>query len=333
MATLATGNPTLLDLSTQFTSDGTPLPIAELLHQVNPALDDIPFEESNSTTGHKISARQELPSVTLRRINQGVVPTKSQYGSIHESIGLFEAQGNVDEKLAKLSTNVPRFRMNQNIGHIEAMSQRFFRSMFYGDPEITPEEFLGFSPRFDAIAAGGNIAPQIIDAGGNDTDLTSIWLVGWGENSVMGIYPQGSQAGLQHFDMGVELVDDGTGTNAKYRAYRDVFQLDAGLAVYDYRNVVRIANIDLSNLTTDAATGAKLIELMTFAVEGLNNDAGLNPVFYMPRKVRAYLRQQITNKNNVFLSMGEVAGKKVVQFDGYPVRRVDSILLNETRIT
>lgn len=333
MSTLSAALPTLLDMSKQFTNDGTPLPIAELLHKMYPSFNDIPFEESNSTTGHQISARQELPGVTLRRINGGVVPTKSQYGSILESLGLFEAHGKVDEKLVKLSTNPARFRMNQSTGHFEAMGQRFATSLFYGDPDVTPEEFLGIAPRLDAISAGGSSAAQIIDAGGNDTDLTSIYLVGWGENSVMGIYPKGSQAGLVHHDMGVELVDDGSGTGASFRAFRDVYQLDAGLAVYDYRNLVRIANIDLSSLTTNAATGAKLIELMVFAIEQMNRLDGLNPVFYMPRKVRAYLRQQITNKNNVWLSMKEVAGEKVVAFDGITVRRVDSIAENESRIT
>lgn len=334
MAVLANTFPTLLDMSKQFTSDGTPLPIAELLHKLNPNLNEVPFEESNSTTGHQISARQELPQVTLRRINGGVVPSKSQYGSIIESMGLFEAHGNVDEKLAKLSTNVNRFRLNQNKGHIEAMGQRFWQSFFYGDPEVTPEDFLGMAPRYDAIAAApGNLAPQIIDAGGNDTDLTSIWLVGWGENSVMGIYPKGSTAGLQHYDMGVELVDDGSNTGAKFRAYRDVFQLDAGIAVYDYRNIVRIANIDLSNLTKDAGTGADLIDLMVQAIEQINNPEGLRLQFYVPRKIRSFLRRQITNKKNVWLSMKEVAGEAVVDFDGASVRRSDSILLNESRVT
>lgn len=333
MAVLNTGFPTLLDASKQFTSDGKPLPIAELLHKVNVNLDDIPWEESNSTTGHRISARQELPEVALRRINQGVLPTKSQYGDILESMALFEAHGKVDEKLVKLQKNEAQFRLNQNTGHIEAMGQRWNRSLFYGDPDVTPEEFLGLAPRLDAIAAGGNAAPQIIDAGGNDTDLTSIYLVGWGPNGAMAIYPRGSQAGLQHHDMGVDLVNDSSGTGAQFRAYRDVFQLDAGLAVYDYRNIVRIANIDLSNLTKNAATGADLIDLMVQAVEQINIPEGLNLVFYMPRKIRSFLRRQITNKTNVWLSMGEVAGKSVLQFDDIPVRRVDSILLNEARIT
>lgn len=332
MAVLANGLPTLLDVSTQFGSDGRPLPLVELLHKTNPAMNDIPWEEANSSTGHKISARQQLPATTLRRINGGVLPSKSQYGTIIESTGLFAARGQIDRTLVDLAGDKAAFRMNENKGHIESMGQRFMQSMLYGDPRVVPDEFLGLAPRFDSLAGTALSSTQIIDAGGNDTDLTSIYLVGWGSNSVMGIYPKGTQAGVKHDDMGVDLADDGSGTGAAFPAYRDWFELDAGLAVYDYRNIVRIANIDLSNLTTNAATGAKLIELMTFAVEMLNNPEDLNPVFYMPRKVRAYLRQQITNKSNVWLNMKEVAGQSVVAFDGFPVRRVDSIALNESRV-
>lgn len=333
MATLATGMPTLLDVSTQFGADGKPLPLAELLHKTNPALNDIPFQEANSATGHKIAARQALPDATLRRINGGVTPSKSQYGSIIESTGMFTSLGKIDSKLAQLSQNPAKFRMNENSGHVEAIGQRFFQSLFYGDTSVTPEDFLGIAPRFASLTGTSLSKTQIIDAGGNDTDLTSIYLVGWGDTSVYGIYPAGTSAGLVHKDMGEELVDDGSGTGAQFPALRDWFELDAGIAVADYRNIVRIANIDVSALTADASAGAKLIDLMTIATEQLNNPEGLNPVFYVPRVVRTYLRLQITNKNNVWLSMKEIAGEKVVAFDGNAVRRADSILLNESRVT
>ena len=331
MAILESGIPTLLDVSTRFTADGKPLPVAELLNKTNPAFSDIPFMEANSALGHQTSARQALPATALRRINGGVKPTKSQFGNIVESMGLFSALGQVDSKLVDLAGDKAAFRASENKGHIESMGQRFFQSMFYGDPLVTPEDFLGLAPRLASLGSS-LVANQILDAGGNDTDLTSIYLVGWGEGSVMGIYPKGTQAGIVHKDMGEELVDDPSQVGAKYPALRDWFELDAGISVQDYRNVVRIANIDLSNLTFNAATGANLISLMVMAVEMMNNPDGLNPVFYGPRKVMAYLRQQITNKANVWLSTKEVAGQHVTAFDGIPFRRVDSILLNESRV-
>lgn len=57
------------------------------------------------------------------------------------------------------------------------------------------------------------------------------------------------------------------------------------------------------------------------------------PVFYMPRKLRSFLRRQIANKvAAATLTMEEVAGKKVVAVDGIPVRRTDALLLTEARV-
>lgn len=329
MATIANTMPTLLDVSKQFGPDGQPLPLAELLHKVNPAVDDIPWEEANSATGHKISARSGLPAVAWRKLNGGVPATKSDFADVTESMGMLSALGKVDKTLVDLSGNPAAFRLNQNKGHIEAMGQEFTSTLFYGDTDLGPEKFLGLAPRFDDLS-GPNNAEQIIDAGGTGTDNASIWLVGWGPASVMGIYPKGTQAGLIHKDYGEELVSDGNG--GEYPAYRDWFEWHAGIAVYDWRNIVRVANVDLSDLTKNAATGADLIDLMVQAVEQINNIDGLRPVFYMPRKVRSFLRRQITNKDNVWLSMGEVAGRKVVEFDGIPCRRIDALLSNEARI-
>lgn len=329
MATIGNTVPTLLDVSKQFTSDGKPLPIAELIQQTNEILDDIPWYEANSINGHRLAARAGYPTPTWRKLNSGVQPTKSVFTDVNEGMGQLAELGEVDKQLAELSANVAQFRLNQNIGHIEAMNQGFVQALFYGDTDVNPEQFLGLSPRFDDITGPLNAA-QIIDAGGTGSDNASIWLIGWGPTSVFGIYPKGSQAGLQHKDYGEELVTDANG--GKYPALRDWFQWNCGIAVQDWRNIVRVANVDVSDLTNTAASGANLISLMTSAVEQLNDRGVVNPVFYVPRKLRGILRQQIVNKSNVWLSMDEVAGRKVVSFDGIPVRRVDKLLLTEARI-
>ncbi len=335
MAILANGQPTLADAAALTNDSGAAVTIAELLEQTNPAFNDIPFEEANSTTGHKVSARQKLPETYLRRINQGIKPSKSGYGSVLESAGIFNALGQVDDKLLQLSNDKARFRFMENKGHIESMGQRFFQSMLYGDPNVTPEDFLGIAPRYASLAAADRTAVQILDAGGTGSDLTSIYLVGWGENSVTGFYPKGTQAGIQHTPLPQSMIDDGAG--GKYLGWEDWFDLNAGIAVKDYRNIVRIANIDVSDLQAGTphggiTAGAKLIDQMTIALEQLNNPNGLNPVFYVPRVVGTYLRLQIQNKGNVWLDTKEIAGQKVTSFDGHAIRRMDAISLNETRV-
>nr|WP_258577674.1 hypothetical protein [Acinetobacter baumannii] len=77
-------------------------------------------------------------------------------------------------------------------------------------------------------------------------------------------YPQGTQAGLDIQDKGQQTVLDAQG--GRYEAMRTYFQWDVGLSVRDWRSVVRIANIDVSDLSKDASTGANLIDLLDEAL-------------------------------------------------------------------
>ena len=61
----------LADIAKRTDPNGMSAKIAELLHQSNPILDDIPWMESNLSTGHRSTIRTGLPAISLRRINEG----------------------------------------------------------------------------------------------------------------------------------------------------------------------------------------------------------------------------------------------------------------------
>jgi hypothetical protein len=93
-----------------------------------------------------------------------------------------------------------------------------------------------------ATAANGR---QHHQGGGVGADNMSIWLINWHPATVFGIYPKGTQAGLVHNDLGLETVEATNGiAGNRLRAYRDQFVWRCGIAVPDWRSVVRIANID-----------------------------------------------------------------------------------------
>ena len=162
-------------------------------------------------------------------------------------------------------------------------------------------------------------------------DNTSIWLVVWGENTVHGIYPKGSEAGFKHQNLGeVTLTDDAGG---RYQGYRTHYQWKNGITVRDWRYCIRIANIDYSQLIADTgAELADLVKLMIDAIEMIPNLGMGKPVFYMRRDVRTALRNQIRTDSNVRLTVENVSGKRVVNFDEVPVHRVDQLLATEARV-
>lgn len=330
MATLNTTNPTLADLANRMTPDGKIDPmIVEILTQTNEVLDDATFIEANGYSEHKTTIRSGLPTGTWRKLNYGVQPEKSRTVQVKDSLGMLETYAEVDKALADLNGNSAAWRMSEDRAFIEGMNQTFAQTLFYGDSSLDPEKYMGLAPRYSSLSAEN--AGNIINAGGTGSDNASIWLVVWGPNTCHCIYPKGSQAGLQARDLGEETLTDAAG--GKYQGYRTHYKWDGGLTLRDWRYVVRIANIDVSDLTKNAASGADLIDLMTQAVELIPNIGMGRAAFYMPRTLRSFLRRQITNKVAAStLTMDEVGGKKVVTFDGVPCRRSDALLLTEARV-
>lgn len=324
MATLATTHPTLLDLANAMDPNDQIARIAEILNQKNEILDDMVFVEGNLLTGHRTTARTGIPEPTWRKLYGGVQPTKSTNVQITDACGMLEAYAEVDKALADLNGNTSAFRLSETRPHIEGFNIKVSRSLFYENEDTTPEAFTGLAPRFNATSAANG--RNIISGGGSGSDNTSVWLAVWGPDTVHGIYPKGSKAGLQMEDLGRVTIENVDGAGGRMEAYRSHFRWDLGLTVRDWRYIVRIANIDVSDLTKNASAGADLIDLMTQALEAVEDLSSGRPAFYMNRTVRSFLRRQLVNKvAPSTLTMDEVAGKKVMTFDGVPVRRCDQI--------
>lgn len=332
MATLGTKYPNMLDVVKRSNPDGSLALIVEMLSEQNEILQDMAVVEGNLPTGHRTTIRSGLPSATWRKLNYGVQPTKSTTVQITDTCGMLEAYAEVDKALADLNGNAAAFRVSEDRAFLEAMNQDMATALFYGDTSVDPEKFMGLAPRFNSSTAqnGDNII--LADGSASGSDQTSIWLVCWGENTVHGIYPKGSMAGFMHRDLGEVTLEDAN--KGKYQGYRTHYKWDIGLTVRDWRYVVRIANIDISRLTSDPATsGANLIDVMTRAIELLPSQMIGRPVFYCNRTVRSFLRRQITNKSNVNLTLDQVAGRRVLAFDDIPVRRCDAILNTEAVVS
>lgn len=332
MAALSTINPTLLDVTKRLDPDGKIDAIAEILTQTNEVLEDMAWQEGNLPTGHRTTIRTGLPTPTWRKLYGGVQPTKSTTAQITDSTGMMEAYAEVDKALADLNGNSAAFRLSEDRAHIEGMNQEFASTLFYGNEGTEPEAFTGFAPRFNSTSAANG--ENIFSAGGSGSDNNSIWLIAWGPNTCHGIYPKGSVGGMYMEDKGNVTVENIDGSNGRMEAYRTHYRWDCGLTVRDWRYVVRIPNVDLSDLTKNAASGADLIDLMTQAIEQLPSLTLGKPVFYVSRKVKSFLRRQIMNKvANSTLTMDQVSGKSVTMFDGIPVKRVDTLAANEAAVS
>lgn len=333
MSTLSVTHPTLLDLAKRTDPSGNIDSIVEILNETNEVLLDMAWIEGNLTTGHRTTIRTGLPAPTWRRMYGGVQPTKSQTVQVTDNTGMLEAYAEVDKALADLNGNTAEFRLSEDRPHIEGMSQEIATTIFFGSETVNPERFTGLAPRFNDNSGPEN-ADNIIAGDGSDSDNASIWLVVWGPN-VHGIVPKGSTAGLQMEDKGQVTIEDVDGNGGRMEAYRSHYRWDAGLTVRDWRYVVRICNIDRSDLNVGATGDSEnLPDLMFEAIERIPNLSAGRPVFYMDRSIRTKLRQQSAKLvTNSTLTIEQLGGVPVQMFHGIPVRRVDVLAADEATIS
>lgn len=329
MATIGEGYLTLSDHAKRIEPDGKIAMITELLARQNPMLEDMPFVEANGVYGHLTTVRTGLPGATWKKLNNGVAFTKSRTAQITESIGIQEQRSALDEDHPGAMKNLASLRLSEARPHLISIANEFESTALYGSTNTDPEQFMGLEPRYNSLSAANG--QNIIDAGGSGSDNTSIWLVGWGSETLHGIFPQGSSAGIRHKDLGLQqLLDD----NSNYfSAYVDQWKMSAGLVVKDWRYAVRIANIDVSNLVANSSA-ADIAENMILALNVIESLSGVRPYFYMNRTVKAQLDlQRHRNVAGAGMTYSEVDGKMIPHFQGIPVRVSDAILETEAQVT
>ena len=338
MATIASTVLTMLDWAKSLDPDGAVAKTIEILSQDNEILEDMLFKEGNLPTGEQTSIRTGLPTVYYRLINQGTPKSKSTKVQIVENAANLEARSEVDKDEADLQNNTQEYLADEGMAFLEAMEQQMATTLFYGSA-ANPEQFVGFAPRYNDLSATN--AQNIISAGGSGSDNSSIWLVGWGQRTIFGVFPKGSTAGVSHQDLGEGDAFDSN--NDRFRAYMALWKWKNGLVVKDWRYAVRIPNIDISDLvakaTTQAITAATAIDkLMARAIDRIPKGNTAKLSFYVNRTVASHLRIMAMDRSTGAVTIEPAInqfGENIHQlmFLGIPVRIVDALTEAEAAVT
>ena len=342
--------PNLADWARMVDPDGTIADIAWLLSQCNEVLKDAIWQEGNLPLGHKITVNTGLPQGSWKGNNQGVAATKPLNAQFQFSMGILTDYSMVDKDEAELNGQIGKFRWNQDQAHIEGLSQQVATALFYSSEASTPNQFTGFSYFYNSLStATQQTAKNVVNGGGSGSSNASMWLVGWGDNTIFGIFPKGSPAGLVYEDKGdITPLYDSNGL--RFEGYTSLFKWKLGLAIKDWRYAVRIANLDTTTAGLLGTTPPDLNVLMSYAVNKLptltrrtsnivESDApgdpvpGVNPAWYMNRSVRTALDVQAIRDRNVLLTPKEYAGEPVMEWRTIPVRVVDALLTTEATIS
>lgn len=324
--------PTLHDMTKRKDPNGSYAKIVESLEKRHEWLWACPWRECNGGTVHRTTARTGVPEPAWVKYYQSIQPSKSTTAQITTTCGRLADYCEPDAALVDdEGENAEEFRLTEDIAHLQGFENKAERYMLYGNEDSEPEAITGITTLFSAKAGAENgdniILADAAPAGG---DNTSIWLMVLGPESGFGIVPQGSVGGWNAINKGRETKETADGMREVYRTY---YEWKLGFCVRDWRQFVRIANIDVSQLTKTGSTGSDLIDCCAQALEQVNDLNAGTPIFLGNRKTRSFLRRQIANKvANATLQMDQVFGRKVLTIDGVPFLRSDEVLLNEAAV-
>ncbi len=336
---------TLADFAKNLNPDGSIADVAELLSQKNELFQDMLWIEGNLPTGHRDTVRMSLPTPTWRRINQGIDPSKTLEAQITDTVGMQEALAIIDKDLAILNGNSAKWRMSQNKGFLEGLTQDMAAQLFYSNSALAPEKPMGFTPRYSTLStATSQTANNVITgSGATASQQASIWVVVWSDDTVRGIFPKGSIAGLQDQDMGEDWAFDAN--NKRFRAYMNHYQWKAGLSIKDWRYVARVANIDTSANAGGlrSTTPPDLVDCLDAALARIPNLSAGRAVIYMNRTVKRYFDKQRnrgaqTSSTVNLTTIRDTSGtggiiKHFDNYDGKPIRIVDQLLNTESVVS
>lgn len=305
----------------------------EFMRQSDPFMDDMGWVECNSGENHESKYRTSLPSAHFRMVNDYIPRGKSSTQKQIDTTGSIEAWSEIDAEFIDGTAAEGRgadIRIDESKATIMGIGNASAQMMLYGSLAEDPRAFDGLATRYSRLSENKEcIGNNIIDAGGTGSDNTSIWVVNWSPQTIYGIYPKSGTVGVKREDFGrtIDKNSDGEGRPV----YQDYYTRKLGLCIEDWRSTVRIANIDVTDLTSEAAA-ADIIDLLTDAFYKIPNAVrsidGVNPVIYCSTAVAAALTKQSQKKTSPIV-IDNSHGKPVKSFWGYKIKECDAILNNE----
>ena len=355
--------PTLADVvAARDGKDGQLFRVAEILNEVNEIQSDIPMFETNRLDTHEYSVRTGIPKPDYRAYNEYLEPKKATQTTLTDGVAMIEGFMEVDKALAELGGDPNGYRMKQLRAYVEGFGQFLARDIFYGDPAVNPKAFRGLNSRYKGTGSTNTVASlehkdQFIDGDGTGSALRSIWLAQWSDMTIHGLYPQNSSAGLEFRNLPEAVSENDPAnpndTGRRMLVLRSHLKQHFGLAVPDWRAVVRIANLDPAKLKpsnfyfnggrffekgSTTATITNLPDLLFEARKRLAQGRALqsNSVktcIYMTPDMETVLNQQLSQATmQSVLKREEVGGRMEDTFQGIVIRRVDQMNVDEPHI-
>lgn len=341
----SSGYITYRDIASGRKPDGTlDTAVVEMLAQENPFLQDIPWRQCGKGREDVTTIRTGMPKATYRAFYEGIVPSKGTKKQVTNTCATVSTALEFDMRLYKAAKDKEAFLADEQRSHMEVMGQALANLIWYGRTKDDPRGINGLFATYSEYAPEGSTddseAAFYVINGGHSTvsqsgsKLRSVSIVGWGEKSIHGLYPEGGKMGLDVGQLKEQYVDvtNVDGAAAKLLMGIQEMNQDAGLAIRDFRCGGRICNIDLSRAFDSSGVPDYTEKLRRLLCRVKSNGVTLR--MYMCRMMFEVLSVQFARKTQEnAVKYADLEQKFDGSLLGVPVSFNDSLNVDEDAVS
>lgn len=296
-------------------------PIIDSILDAQPLFDQATMTVCNDGTRHVWSLVTQYPDMAPRRFNEGIDAVRHASMQQFDSTAMYAAYSTVDANMFARNKNSATWRTEQDRAFARGFAHGMARRIFNASLKDNPAEFNGFKARITNSKATEEQYIDALDGAARTSghEYTDIWLINWDPSMVTLIHPEGGVGGLKRIDRGEQEAYDKN--NRRYRAHIVDYEWDLGLAIIDPRQVIRVANVDLTKLkkTPTAEDAPDLQTLLIRAQERLPELITGHCGYYIPRTIKEALRLQMLKTPQLTLQFAQLGGKQVETYSGIPL--------------
>ena len=316
-----------------------------VLDRMTPLVRMLPMKAANNILSNIATRTDSLPVASTRRFNEGIKATTSKNTPITDLIALFEDYAEVDMDLWEIQNDPNAWRADQDMNHIEGLFQLLESMLLYGNIGVNPGAFNGLATRFNNLESypNGDLSwqPNVWNGGASSGAVTSAWMIEFGEDSVYGIYPPNTAAGLNIRDLGEQTKElsaatGAVGANYQYQVLRTLLRWYLGIQIADERAVQRICNINPVALSSNNFDENLFIEAKNWLPR---NGEAPGTVILVNRALKTQIDiRAVSQKVNTYFTPPsndtmDVFGKAVTRFQNIPIYVAEKIISTETVLT
>lgn len=241
MATFSTEKMNLMEAYRRAGYENPEVLIGELL-ETNDLLRTAATAPANKGFYNETLRAVKLGEGKVTMINGGIPDISSKTDKVSDPVISFEGASYVDIRIFDGAEDLDAVRNSEDSMNLAGFSNSWNRVFLNG----TPKDAAGYK----GLVARRNKASleQVKDMGGS-SNLSSAYLIEWGNLGTRLIYAKHSTPGISSVDQGKVKVDaqDGSG---KYWAFERDYKIYFGLSVRTENSLWRMANIDIDATPT-----------------------------------------------------------------------------------